>query len=174
VLLDFDSTEDPVHGDQEGFYYHGYYEQHIYHPLLIFDGESGYLITALLRAGNIHASKSSVAVLKRIVCALRVRWAEVAIEIRADAGFAVPSLYDYCEHEGITNSRLKEMAGELLEEAREEHERTAQKARLFGEDLYEAGSWEHARRVVYKAEAMEQGTNRRFVLTTRSDEPKAL
>jgi hypothetical protein len=85
VLLDFDATDDPTHGDQEGSYYHGYYQQHIYHPLLVFDGESGHLITALLRAGNTHASNSSMALLKRLVCGLRERWPEVAIEIRADA-----------------------------------------------------------------------------------------
>ena len=176
VLLDFDSTDDPTHGDQEGSYYHGYYKQHMYHPLLVFDGESGHLITALLRAGNTHSSNSSVAILKRIVCALRERWPEVAIEIRADGGFAVPALYDYCEYEGIsytialiTNERLKEMAGDLLEAASKEHERTAHKAKLFGEDLYGAASW-----VIYKAEAMEQGTNRRFVVSTRHEAPKEL
>ena len=181
VLLDFDSTDDPTHGDQEGSYYHGYYKQHMYHPLLVFDGESGHLITALLRAGNTHSSNSSVAILKRIVCALRERWPEVAIEIRVDGGFAVPALYDYCEYEGIsytialiTNERLKEMAGDLLEAASKEHERTAHKARLFGEDLYGAASWEKKRRVIYKAEAMEQGTNRRFVVSTRHEAPKEL
>jgi hypothetical protein len=181
VLLDFDSTDDPTHGEQEGSYYHGYYGQHIYHPLLVFDGESGHLITALLRAGNTHASNSSVAILKRIVGALRQRWPEVAIEIRADGGFAVPALYDYCEREGIsytialiTNEPLKQMATDLLEEAKEEHQRMAHKAKLFDEDLYRAASWEKERRVVYKAEAMEQGTNRRFVVTTRPDAPKEL
>jgi hypothetical protein len=181
VLLDFDATADPTHGEQEGSFYHGYYQQHIYHPLVVFDGESGHLITALLRAGNTHASNSSVAMLRRMVGRLRQRWPGVAIEMRADAGFAVPALYDYCEAEGITytialitNERLKEMARDLLEEAREEHERTAHKAKLFGEGTYQAASWEKKRRVVYKAEVMEQGTNRRFVLTTRSDEPKAL
>ncbi len=102
VLLDFDATADPTHGEQEGSYYHGYYEQHMYHPLLVFDGESGHLISALLRAGNTHASNSAVALLKRIVGGLRKEWPEVAIELRADAGFAVPALYDYCEEEGIT------------------------------------------------------------------------
>ena len=97
MLLDLDSSADPTHGDQEGSYYHGYYRQHIYHPLLVFDGESGHLITTLLRAGNTHSSNSAVALLKRIVARLRQRWPEVAIEIRADAGFAVPALYDYCE-----------------------------------------------------------------------------
>jgi hypothetical protein len=181
VLVDFDSTEDPTHGEQEGSFYHGYYRQHIYHPLLVFDGETGHLITALLRAGNTHASNSSVAILKRIVSRLRERWPEVEIELRADAGFAVPAIYDYCEDEGIaytialiTNERLLEMAGDLLEEATEQYERTGRKARLFGEDLYEAASWPKKRRVVYKAEVMQKGTNRRFVVTTRNDEPKAL
>jgi hypothetical protein len=85
VLLDFDATDDPVHGDQEGSFYHGYYRQHIYHPLLVFDGESGHLISALLRAGNTHASNSSVAILRRMVGRLRERWPKVEIEGRADA-----------------------------------------------------------------------------------------
>ncbi len=181
VLLDFDSTDDPTHGEQEGSYYHGYYRQHMYHPLLVFDGRTGHLITALLRAGNTHTSNSSVALLKRIVSRLRERWPEVEIEVRADAGFAVPAVYDYCEGEGITytialitNARLLEMAEDLLEEAKESYEGTSRKARLFSEDVYAAASWERGRRVVYKAEVMEKGTNRRFVLTTRSDAPKAL
>src|SRR5215208_2149678 len=102
----------------------------MYHPLVVFDGESGHLICALLRPGNTHASDSAVALLKRIVVRLRERWPEVDIEIRADAGFAVPALYDYCEREGITytialitNERLKQMAEDLLETATQEHER---------------------------------------------------
>jgi hypothetical protein len=168
VLLDFDSTDDPVHGEQEGSFYHGYYEQHMYHPLLVFDGESGHLICALLRAGNTHASNSSVALLERIVGRLRRRWPGVRIEMRADAGFAVPALYDYCEREGITytiglitNPRLQEIAEELLAEAKESHQQKGEKVRLFCEAPYKAGSWEHARRVIYKAEAMEKGTNTR-------------
>ena len=181
VLLDLDSTADPTHGDQEGSYYHGYYREHIYHPLLVFDGESGHLICALLRAGNTHASNSSVAILKRIVSRLRGRWPEAEIEIRADAGFAVPALYDYCEAEGITytvglisNARLEGMAEDLVAKAKESHQETAEKARLFSEGPYGAASWEKRRRVVYKAEAMEKGTNTRFVVTTRTDGPKDL
>jgi hypothetical protein len=182
ILLDFDSTDDPTHGDQEGSYYHGYYKQHMYHPLLVFDGESGHLIGALLRAGNTHGSHSAVALLKRIVARLRNEWPGVEIEIRADAGFAVPALYDYCEEKGITytvglitNNRLEELAEDLLEEAQKRHEEDEQKkVKLFSEDLYQAGSWEHARRVVYKAEVMEQGTNRRFVVSTRTDKSKEL
>ena len=181
ILLDFDSTDDPTHGEQEGSYYHGYYRQHMYHPLLVFDGESGHLITALLRAGNTDASNSSVALLKRIVGRLRERWAEVDIEVRADGGFAVPALYDYCEGEGITytvglitNPRLEEMACDLLAEAQEGHEQKGEKVKLFSEGSYGAASWEHERRVAYKAEAMQKGTNTRFVVTTRGDDPKEL
>jgi Transposase DDE domain group 1 len=181
VLLDLDATDDPTHGEQEGSYYHGYYRQHIYHPLLVFDGESGHLIGALLRAGNTHASNSAVAVLKRIVGGLRDKWPKVEIEVRADAGFAVPALYDYCEAEGITytvalitNPRLEEIAEDLLAEAKEHHETEGEKARLFSEGLYKAGSWEKKRRVVYKAEAMEKGTNTRFIVSTKTEEPKTL
>lgn len=119
----------------------------MYHPLLVFDGETGHLIGALLRAGNTHASNSSVALLKRIVSRLRGRWPAVEIEIRADAGFAVPAIYDYCEREGITytiglitNPRLREMAEDLLTEAKENHEEKGEKARLFSEDIYRAAS----------------------------------
>lgn len=181
ILLDFDSTDDPTHGEQEGSYYHGYYKQHMYHPLLVFDGESGHLICALLRYGNTHGSNSAVALLKRIVGRLRNRWPEVEIELRADAGFAVPTLYDYCEREGITytvglitNSRLEELAEDLLGEARRRYGDEQQKVKLFCEGAYQAGSWEHERKVVYKAEVMEQGTNTRFLVSTRNDEPKDL
>jgi hypothetical protein len=181
ILLDFDATDDPAHGDQEGSHYHGYYEQHMYHPLVVFDGETGHLICTLLRAGNTHGSHLAVALLKRIVARLRSTWPRVEVEVRADAGFAVPALYDYCEAEGIiytvgliTNDRLEAIAEGLVEEARERHEDEQEKVKLFSEDLYRAASWERARRVVYKAEAMEQGTNTRFVVSTRADEPKKL
>ena len=181
ILLDFDATDDPTHGDQEGSYYHGYFEQHMYHPLLVFDGDTGHLVTALLRAGNTHGSRSAVALLKRIVGRLRRRWPGVEVELRADAGFAVPALYDYCEEEGITytiglvsNPRLEGMAEDLLDEATQRYETEGHKARLFSEGLYGAASWERPRRVLYKAEAMEQGTNTRFLVTTRTEGPEDL
>lgn len=91
ILLDLDSTDDPTHGEQEGSCYHGYYGQYMYHPLVVFDGETGQLVTAILRPGNAHASHEALAILKRIVARLRVAWPEVEIEIQADAGFAIPS-----------------------------------------------------------------------------------
>ncbi len=101
VLLDLDSTDDPTHGEQEGAYYHGYYRQHMYHPLLVFDGHTGRLVTAVLRAGNTHAGHGTVAVLKRVVGRVREAWPGVEVEIRADAGFAVPAVYEWCEKEGV-------------------------------------------------------------------------
>ena len=183
ILLDFDATDDPAHGDQEGAYYHGYYQERILHPLLVFDGDTGQLVTALLRYGNTHASRRALSILKRIVKRLREAWGEeVHIEIRADAGFAVPEIYDYCEQEGIgytlgliSNPRLEEIAQDLLERAKRESEEGAgEKVRLVSSASYRAGTWEGARRVIYKAEVLEKGTNTRFVVTSRSDEPEEL
>jgi Transposase DDE domain group 1 len=183
ILLDFDATDDPAHGEQEGVYYHGYYQEHILHPLLVFDGDTGQLITALLRYGNTHASRGALSILKRVVRRLREAWGQgLHIEIRADAGFAVPEIYDYCEKEGIgytigliSNPRLQALAQDLLERAeRESEEGAGEKVRLVSSASYKAGTWERARRVIYKAEVLQKGTNTRFVVTSRSDEPEQL
>jgi hypothetical protein len=183
VLLDFDATDDPAHGAQEGAHYHGYYQEHILHPLLVFDGNTGQLVTALLRYGNTHASRGALSILGRIVRRLREAWGEeVHIEIRADAGFAVPEIYDYCEKEGIgytigliSNPRLQALAKDLFERAkRVSEEREGEKVRLVSSGSYQAGTWEHSRRVIYKAEVLQKGENTRFVLRSRSDEPKEL
>lgn len=181
IVLDFDSTDAPTHGDQEGSSYHGYYRQHMYHPLLVFDGDTGQLITALLRPGTAHANGRVVAVLRRIVARVRQAWPGVVIELRADAGFAVPALYEYCEAEGIaytigliTNARLQELASPLLERAQQQYNAEKQKVRLLAEGRYQADSWDRQRRVVYKAEVMAEGTNTRFVVTTREQEPARL
>jgi hypothetical protein len=181
ILLDLDGTDDPTYGKQEGTAYHGYFRQHMYHPLLIFDGETDQLVTAVLRPGNAHAGRGIVPVLKRLVRLLRQHWPGVRIEIRADSGFALPALYDFCEAQGIAytiglipNERLEALAAPLLAEAQRRQVETGEKARLAGETTYAAGSWGQERRVVYKAEALGQGPNTRFVVTTRADAPLAL
>jgi hypothetical protein len=182
VLLDLDGTDDATHGAQEGSSYHGYYRQHMYHPLLVFDGHTNQLITAVLRPGTVHASHGVVAILRRVVAAMRRRWPSVHIELRADSGFAVPALYDYCERAGLDytiglapNPRLRELAAPLVDAAKAQYAQTAAKVRLAGETQYAADSWPHARRVVYKAEQLEKGSNLRFVVTSRRDqEPLAL
>jgi len=181
IVLDIDSTDDPTHGQQEGAAYHGYYGQHMYHPLLVFDGETGQLITALLRPGTVHASRGVVGVLRTIVREMRERWPAVTIEIRADGGCAIPALYTCCEQERIdytigliTNSRLNAIAAPLLTQAQEREALTGNKTRLCAQTRYQAGTWDHDRRVVYKAEALAQGPNTRFVVTSRTDDPTAL
>jgi hypothetical protein len=182
LLLDFDGTDDPTHGDQEGSAYHGYYGQHQYFPLLVFDGETGQLVTAVLRRGTVHAGHGCLAILRRIVAAARRRWPEVTIEIRADSGFALPAIYAWCEAEHITytiglgtNARLDRAVADL--QAAAERQSAAQdgaKVRLLGETLYQAESWPHERRVVMKAEVLPKGTNTRFVVTTRDDAPASV
>jgi hypothetical protein len=179
ILLDLDSTDDPTHGEQEGSRYHGYYGQHMYHPLLVFDGETDQLVSAVLRPGNAHAGRGAVAVLKRVVGRLRREWPGAKVEIRADAGFALPAVYEWCEKEGVgytiglvSNPRLEAIALPLLERAERETEEqeAGEKARLVADAPYEAGSWGWARRVVYKAEATQKGRNTRFVVTSRRGE----
>ena len=131
-----------------------------------------------MRAGNTHAGRGALSVLKRIVGRLREAWPGVKIEIRADAGFAVPEIYDYCEQEGIgytigliSNPRLEALAQDLLSRAkRKSEEKAGEKVRLVSSGSYRAGSWEHSRRVLYKAEVLGKGTNTRFGVTSRFDE----
>jgi hypothetical protein len=182
IILDIDGTDDPTHGQQEGSAYHGYYRQHMLHPLLIFDGTTGQLITAVLRPGTTHGSVGVKAVLKQIVRRLRERWPRVRIELRMDSAGAVPAIYDWCDAEGITyaiglitNPRLAALAAPLAADAQRERAATgAEKVRLLGEVIYQADSWDHPRRVIIKAEALPKGPNTRFVVTSRTDPPEAL
>jgi hypothetical protein len=182
IVLDLDSTDDPTHGVQEGSAYHGYFRQAMYHPLLVFDGETGQFITAILRPGNAHAGAGALAILKRVVARLRARWPAVTIELRADAGFAKPEIYAFCEAEGIaytiglvTNARLESLAAPLLAEAlAQQAAADGGKVRLLAADVYQADSWPTSRRVIIKAEALAKGPNTRFVVTTRADAPEAL
>lgn len=182
IVLDVDGTDDPTHGGQEGSAYHGYYRQPMYHPLLVFDGETGQLITAILRPGTVHAGHGALAILKRVVARLRERWPEVTIEIRADAGFARPEIYAWCEAESlsytiglVTNARLQHLAEPLAAQAvATSAQQAGAKVRLLGDARYQAGSWDQARRVVIKAEVLAKGPNTRFVVTTRTDDPETL
>jgi hypothetical protein len=103
IILDMDATDDPTHGKQQLSFFHGYYEKHMYHPLLVFDGRDGFPLAALLRPGNTHASRGSLAVLKRLIQKLRQAYPEALILLRADAGFAVPALYNYLEGQPETS-----------------------------------------------------------------------
>src|SRR5918911_4331201 len=182
IVLEFDGTDDPAHGQQEGVGYHGYYRQHMYHPLLVFDGDTGQLITAVLRPGRCHGSRFAVLVLRRLVRRLRQAWPGVGLELRADSGFAIPRLYPWCEAHRvhytiglIPNPTLEQVAAPLLARAHATSARLGGvKVRLVDEGRYRAGSWPRARRVVYKAEVLAKGPNTRFVVTTRRLAPRTL
>jgi hypothetical protein len=175
IILDLDGTDDPTYGNQQLTFFHGYYDQYMYHPLVIYDADTGELVTAVLRAGNRHASYGAVAVLKRIVPKLRAAFPKAQITIRGDAGFAIPALYEYCEQEKlkyviglIRNDVLERMVEDLLSTAHKRYQQTGQKQRLFAEGKYQAQSWETERRVIMKAEWLPQGPNSRFVVTNLS------
>ena len=179
LVLDIDGTDDPIHGNQEGGAYHGFYREHIYHPVLVFDGQTDQLITAVLRPGRCHESRFVVLILRRLLKRLRAAWPHVTIELRADSGFAVPRLYAWCEANRLTytigmipNRRLAVVAAPLLTEALAQSKAQGGiKVRLAGETAYQARTWVHPRRVVYKAEALSKGPNTRFVVTTRDEDP---
>lgn len=181
IIIDIDSTDDPTHGGQQLSLFHGYYGQHMYHPLMIFDGLTGFPMAVVLRPGNSHASRGAIGILRRIIGRLQKEHPESTILVRADGGFAIPGLYELCEELEvhyliglITNSRLKEKSDSLLDQAIEQFEEEEKKQRLFTSFSYQADSWDKARRVIAKAECMVQGTNRRFVVTNLPGDPQLL
>jgi hypothetical protein len=176
IVLDLDATDDPVHGHQEGRFFHGYYGHYCYLPLYIFSGD--HLLCARLRPSNVDASAGCVEEVMRIVAEIRRAWPQVKITLRGDSGFCREELMAWCEREGVDyvlglakNERLRaEIAGEL-QQAAAQYAQTQQAARVFQEFVYQTReSWSRARRVVAKAEHLEKGANPRFVVTSLSPE----
>jgi len=172
VILDIDPTDDVCHGNQQLSFFHGYYGEKIYHDLVIFDGESGELITPILRPGNVHGSDGVIEVLEWLLPQLRRAWPTTEIIIRADGGLAVPRLYEYLEREGcwyviglITNDRLRQFNKGAMREVEKIFDSTGEREQVFCEFEYQAGSWPNPRRVIGKAELLEKGPNQRFVVT---------
>lgn len=172
IVLDIDATDDPTHGHQQLSLFHGYYDQYMLHPVLIFDGLTGFPMAAVLRAGNAHASKGAAAILKRIIGRLKHAYPRATIVVRADAGFAVPGIYRLLEREKvkytiglITNERLRKRAANLVLKAEAEFAKTGEKQRVFGSFHHRADSWQRSRRVVAKIERLPRGLNTRFVVT---------
>jgi len=184
IVIDMDATDDPAHGQQQFEFFHGYYGHHCFLPLFVFcsvDGQDEELVGAILRPGNAHAGRRSAAILARLVEMLRRAFPKVEILFRADAGFALPEVYQTCEDKGIDylislarNDRLEAMAAPLMTESRTRHAEDGQKSRHFGELSYAAKTWPKERRVIVKAEVMEQGENPRFVVTNMAGDPRTL
>jgi hypothetical protein len=179
IILDFDATDDRVHGNQEGRFFHGYYDHYCFLPLYVFCGDD--LLAAYLRPSNIDAAKHSLGILGLLVKRIRSAWPRTRIIFRADSGFCRWKTMRWCDHHGVgyilglaKNSRLAEAAGPLLAEASSSFERTGGKQRLFGELRYAASTWDRERRVIVKAEHLEKGANPRYVVTNMGGEPSEI
>ena len=172
IVLDLDATDDPVHGQQLGRFFHGYYKEYCFLPLYLFCGED--LLCAKLRPANIDASAGSVAQLQRIVSRIRQCWPETRIMIRGDSGFCREPIMAWCEDNGVDyvlglaiNARLKGHVTEAMEQAKQQFARTQQASRVFVDFTYQTrDSWSRARRVVGKAEYLPKGENPRFIVTS--------
>jgi len=183
IVLDFDATDDPLHGKQEGRFFHGYYGHYCYLPLYVFCGD--HLLVARLRPSDIDASAGTVEELERIVPALRECWPDVRIVVRGDSGFCRDGIMAWCEDHDVAyvfglarNGRLVRRVSRALTRAKRKHKKTGGAARYFEELRYRTrSSWTRERRVVAKAEHLDKGSNPRFIvtsLTRRQIGPKRL
>ncbi|ACP23483.1 putative transposase for insertion sequence NGRIS-20i (plasmid) [Sinorhizobium fredii NGR234] len=176
IVLDLDATDDPLHGHQEGRFFHGYYNCYCYLPLYIFCGR--HLLSAKLRRSNIDASAGSVAEIDRIIGQIRQSWPNVRIILRADSGFARDELMDWCETNKVDyvfglarNPRLERQIAPAMEEASLLSQASAQATRVFRDFLWSTkDSWTRRRRVVGKAEWTLLGANPRFIVTSLKPE----
>jgi hypothetical protein len=172
IILDLDATDDPVHGNQEGRFFHGYYGDYCYLPLYIICDE--FVLCARLRSSNIDPSAGALEEVKRIVAQIRDKWPQVEIVLRGDCGFCRDAIMSWCEDHGVgyvfslaKNKRLVKIIGRPLQEAKLQFEQSQQAARVFTEFSYQTRkSWQQPRRVVAKAEHLEKGANPRFVVTS--------
>jgi Transposase DDE domain group 1 len=172
ITLDLDATDDPLHGQQEGRFFHGYYDSYCYLPLYVFCGR--HLLAARLRPANIDASAGSVEEIARIVTQIRRRWPKIRILLRADSGFARDALMTWCENNDVDflfglakNARLNAEIEPQLAAAREHSQRTGKPARRFRDFTWRTRqSWSGERRVVAKAEWTQGEANPRFVVTS--------
>jgi hypothetical protein len=175
-----DTTDLPLHGKQEGRFFHGYYDSYCYLPLYIFCGE--HVLCARLREANHDAAFGSLAEIRRIVAQIRAAWPEVKIIVRGDSGFCRNELMSWCEDHQVEfvfglarNQRLRKIIGAQMHEATQQWQQTGKPARVFSEFAYQTkrtkkGGWERQRRVAAKAEHIDGKENPRFVVTSLSGE----
>lgn len=177
VILDVDSSGFKAHGQQELVAFNGYFDAHSFHPLLVYDGQTGQLVSVRLRPGDASDGADAEDDLERIIKRLKVLRPDIAVVVRADAGFAKPDLYRKLEALdeqfgqvgyliGISkNSAFERKLDQAMRQAVRLHESTGKKSRVFGDFEHTAGSWKRARHVVGKAEVGPRGKNPRFVIT---------
>ena len=172
IIVDLDVTDTPLHGHQEGRFFHGYYDHYCYLPLYIFAGDQ--ILGVRLREANQDASAGSVEEAARIVAQIREHWPETQIILRDDSGFCREELMRWCEDNHVDyvfglarNQRLRRRIDKAMRQAAGEVQRTGQAARVFTEFRYRTRkTWSRARRVIAKAEQIEGKENPRFVVTS--------
>ena len=186
VVLDIDSTDDPTHGNQELMCFHGFYDQHMLHPLLVFDALSGQLITALLRPGRAHAAKGAITILSRLIRAIRRRCPDASILVRGDSAFAMPKLLERLEQLNAElgdieyviglakNARVLALATPLRSSVEAEFVDGKPFVRRFTWLSYATQSWPAERNVICKVERSDRGENPRFVVTSLAEFPARL
>jgi len=179
LILDFDATDDPVHGNQVNRFFHGYYDHYCFLPLYVFCCH--HLLCAYLRPANIDPAKHSWAILSLLVKRFREVWPNVKIIFRGDSGFCRWKMLKWCEKQGVfyivglaKNSRLKELAKPFVDQAQSQFAATDQKQRIFSSIEYAAYTWDKVRRVIVKAEHLVAGPNLRFVVTNLDGDPQML
>ena len=179
LILDFDATDDPVHGKQEGRFFHGYYDSYCFLPLYVFSGS--HLLVGYLRPSNIDPAKHAWAILSLLVKRLRQAWPEVRIIIRADSGFCRWKLLRWCDCHKVgyiiglaKNQRINRSALPLMKEAKDSFDETDEKQRLFTWVEYGAKTWDRERRVIVKAEHTSMGPNPRYVVTNLEGDAQEL
>ncbi len=179
LILDFDATDDAVHGHQVGRFFHGYYDHYCFLPLYVFCGER--LLVSYLRPSKIDGAKHAWAILKLLVKRLRQAWPGVRIILRADSGFCRHKMLGWCEGHDVgyivglaKNARLNDLAAPWMEAAAKGFEVNGDKQRLFGEFTYAAGTWKTARRVIARIEHGPKGADPRYIVTNLDGGGQAL
>jgi hypothetical protein len=177
VILDPDTTDVETHGNQQLTFFHGHYDHYMYHPVMIYDGLSGQLITAILQPGNVSAARGAKPVICRLIRLIKARFPSAQIVVRGDSGFCVPRMTEALEQLDAElgdiyyvlgmakNKALLRKAESLMEEAERRFNHSHRQVRLVGEFQYAAKKWPRARRTIVKAEHSAKGANPRFVIT---------
>ena len=182
IVLDIDDTDDPTHGSQQLSLFHAYFDTYCYMPLHLYEGNSGKLITAILRPGHRMKGRTTAAILKRVLDRLFTAWPKVRILLRGDAHFSAPEVHDLCQAYRIDfvlgqaiNKKLKALSQPLMAEAAAQAQQRGGPVRLFSAFDYQAKTWERPLRIIYKAEMTKDKANPRFVVTNiRNRTPKFL
>ena len=179
LILDFDATDDLVHGDQIGKYYHGYYGNYCFLPLYVYCGK--FPLASYLRPAFMDPAQHSWAILALLVKALRKEWPQVNIIFRADGGFSRHKIMSWCERHKVKyiiaiggNTKILKQSEALINQAKRRNKKTNQAQRLFGHIQYAASTWKNKRRILIKAEHNDRGSNPRFVVTNLDGRSKYL